>query len=839
VIAVIGLGLGVSVPAWADPRDDARRHFAAGLEAVAQTHYDVAISEFLAAQASYPLPQTLYNIGRSYADAGDFPNALKYFKQFREADPAHVAFIDPIIADFEQRVAASSAPVASAEPAPSGPGIVTAEDATRFDEIINQLRSLTDSLDQKRHELASSTPAPAPTNPAPGATVTPQPAGSSGGDASADFLQDAYRRVVVTASRVGQDPLDSPSTVTIITADDIRDSGALDVPDLLRRVVGVEVMASSGGHSDVSIRALGRKMNNTVLFLLDGRPLYMEATGWMFWTRVQIELEEIERIEVIRGPGSAVYGADAVTGVVNIITKTPGDGPSVITGTTGTTDIRRVAAVASGRVGTTGYRMSAGYQQQGAFSKEAEFGSPDTSPVRSPLIDPNLGMEAIRMNARADKSFGDKGAISLSGGLSESTEEFISLGTLQNEVWQFRTRYARGDGFVGPVHIRSSWTNDNGKLGNALQYVGERGVDANYVTDVVDTEVEVPEKIVTGPVTHQFDIGAGWRFDTTRMTWLKGGFNQLYSESRYSVFANEQATVGRLSAVGSLRVDRHPLIDISHTISPRLAILWRLFEKTSLRLTTGTAFRNPGYGETDFGLRIPTPSDGIYVQGVPNHDLLPERIVTYELGIHDESSYYHRVDVVAFHNTISNLIYTADVPPVIQAYNGDANGYPVGIDPFTNLDYVLNQYGVEADLELYPIDGLDLFANGSASRDFASDSTTNWIDKSTGELKFNVGGTYRSPFRTDFSLWLNWISAETWPLRDIDPSTLSIVVTDAPLPARTLLEARVAARPFKNQPIELALTGWNLTELFGDGYREHPQGQLVPARVYGTASWQF
>jgi iron complex outermembrane receptor protein len=91
------------------------------------------------------------------------------------------------------------------------------------------------------------------------------------------FQSEAYGRVVVTASRYGQDPLDSPSSVTILTEDDIRQSGATSIPDLLRQVVGVDVMALSSGKPDVSIRGFNRELSNKVLVLVDGRSVYLDV----------------------------------------------------------------------------------------------------------------------------------------------------------------------------------------------------------------------------------------------------------------------------------------------------------------------------------------------------------------------------------------------------------------------------------------------------------------------------------------------------------------------------------------------------------------------------------
>lgn len=832
VFAAVGLGLAIAVPAWADPRDDARRHFAEGLQAVGAGQYDVAILRFLAAQEAFPHPMTLYNIGRAYADSGDLPNAIVYFRRFREADPTRAAFIDPIIADLEARSGPVNTVVASG-PAPAN-AIATGEEAARFDAIVSELRALTDALDARSKELVPSAQ-PIVTSP----VDTPPVAGIST-ELDPGFSEDAYRRIVVTASRVGQEPLDSPSTITIITAEDIRLSGALDIPDLLRRVAGVETMAPSAGHSDVAIRGLQRKMNNTVLFLVDGRSVYQDSTGWMFWGPVTLQLEEIDRIEVIRGPGAAVYGANAVTGVVNIITRAPGEGQSELSVTGGTLGVRRFSGVATGRVGESAYRLSAGYQQQGVWSKDADIRPGGDSAVFALGDDDDIALEAVRINARADRALGDWGAFSLSAGLSESSEEYISLGSLKNQIADISSQYVRGDLFVGDFHVRSFWTNSVGYVGNVVQYQGERTLDAPDDTDVVDVEVEIPKTIVTGPVNHQFNIGGGWRYKGLRGGYLDGGFDKRYEENHFSAFANEQATVGKLSVVASLRVDVHPLIDIEKTTSPRAAVLWRLFEKTSLRLTAGTAFRVPSPGESYFGLGIPTASNGVYVNGVPNRDLLPERIVTYELGVHDESTFFHQADVVVYYNHLTNLIYTADVAPTIDAYDPVAEGFSVGNNGFENLDSVYDAVGVEGDLELYPTDGLDLFVNGTLSRVLETTGAgVRAPDRTASEVKLNVGGSYRSPYRTDLSLWVNWLSPQEWPIRVVDPATLSIVVQKQALPARAVVAARIAARPFEEESFELALTGWNLTELFGEGFREHPQGQLTQARVYGTASWRF
>ncbi|MEQ1503277.1 MAG: TonB-dependent receptor, partial [Myxococcota bacterium] len=833
-----GLGLwAIPTVAWADPKDDARRHFAAGLAAAQEGNYEIALQRFLAAQEAYPHPATLYNIAKAYTDLDDLPNALTYYRLFRDAAPDKAADVEPVIAVLEARLGQQQAPVAVGPAAPVdgahlGP---TDEELARLDAIAHELGALTEALQHRATEETAAT-TPAPGEPA---GTAPTEGAAEGALAETAFLEEAYERVVVTSSRVGQDPLDSPATVTVLTADDIRLSGVLDVPDLLRRVVGVDVMSPAAGHSDVAIRGFQRKLNNKVLILVDGRSTYLDFLGITFWGSIPIELEEIERIEVIRGPGSAVYGANAVTGVINIITRTPGEGPQVVTGTVGNLGIGRAAAVATGRDGATSYRISAGIQQHGRWSKEVDLADVPASAVEPYFEDDDTGLEALRMNARVDRQLGSWGAVSVTGGLSNSKSEYFNIGALPNYGITLEHRYLRGDLFIENLHLRTFWNGTTGSTGPWLSYAGERNLDSDLDNDVVDVEVEAPVTFDTGPVSHRFNAGGGWRYKAIRFGYLAGGFDEAYVENHFQVFANEQATIGRVSAVGSLRIDAHPLLPIDQTISPRGALLFRLLDKTSLRATAGSAYRAPTAIESYMQFDLPTPVDGVYIEDFGNRDLTPERVTTVEVGLHDESTYYHQADVAVYLNRVTDLIYLDDVTLGLEPYDPVSGGIEIGNTGWVNLDPVYTGAGVEAEVELFPTDGLDLYANLSLSQVLETVGAETNPDKSSSTLKVNAGASYRTPYRTDVSFDLSYLSAQEWGLRTYDPQTLALLVTQAHLDPRLLASARVAVRPFPDEDFELGVTAWNLTELFGDGFQEHPEGQYVTGRLYGSVGWRF
>ena len=116
---------------------------------------------------------------------------------------------------------------------------------------------------------------------------------------------------------------ETPVTMDVITQDDIRRSGARDIPTLLKRLPGVDVYQGSPGTSEVSMGGFIQVIGSRVMVLLNGRQIYLGSFGEVFWSSLPVELHEIRQIEVIRGPQSALYGFNAVDGVINIVTFDP------------------------------------------------------------------------------------------------------------------------------------------------------------------------------------------------------------------------------------------------------------------------------------------------------------------------------------------------------------------------------------------------------------------------------------------------------------------------------------------------------------------------------------
>ncbi len=801
-------GVLISGVAHADPKDDARRHFAAGLAAAQSGSYEIALQRFLAAQAAYPHPATLYNIAKSYTDLDDLPNALTYYRLFQDASPDRAEEVAPVIAVLEARLGASidrPTQPPSAAPSVAGP---TSEQLARLQTIAAELGALTEILQQRTEEEAVAVVEPEqPEGPAtePGEALP---------EIEGGFLEEAYERIVVSASRVGQDPLDSPSTVTVLTADDIRLSGIVSISDLLRRVVGVDVMSLSAGQPDVSIRGFNGKLNNKVLVLIDGRSTYLDFIGATLWESFPIQLEEIERIEVIRGPGSAVYGANAVTGVINLITRTPGDGDQIVRFDLGTPGLSRASAVASGRSGATTYRLSTGYRQHGRWAQEYDTDGQADAPVRSFFEADHLALQSLSLNGRIDHTLDEDVALSVSAGLSDTQEEYYNFGALPNFGLDLHHHYLRADLFFSGLHARAFWNASSGSTGPWTQYLGNNdSLEGRFDNDVVDLELEAPLKFATGTVQHTLNLGGGYRYKDIRASYLAGGFETPWVEHHFKGFLNEQIAVGLFGAVASLRADLHPLIPLSQTISPRGALLFRIFEKTSVRASAGSAYRAPNGIESYMDLALPTPTDGVFIQDFGNQNLRPERINSFEVGLHDESTFLHTADLALYVNQVTDLIALDDVTTAINPFDPALNGISIGQTGWINLDSRYTGIGLEGEVELYPTDGLDLFANANLMQVIEDTGDANVLDRSASTLKINGGFSYRTPFRTELSLTGHYLSPQERRLRVFDPQTLQIVQQASAIDARLLLSARVGIRPLPDEDLEIAGTLWIITDL--------------------------
>ena len=145
--------------------------------------------------------------------------------------------------------------------------------------------------------------------------------GASGVDLTELSLEELMNVEVITVSRRDQGLFETPAAIHVITREDIRRSGVRSIPEALRSVPGLFVGRVDANKWAISARGFAGLFSNKLLVLIDSRSVYSPLFSGVFWEAQDVVLEDVDRIEVIRGSGGALWGANAVNGIINIITR--------------------------------------------------------------------------------------------------------------------------------------------------------------------------------------------------------------------------------------------------------------------------------------------------------------------------------------------------------------------------------------------------------------------------------------------------------------------------------------------------------------------------------------
>jgi outer membrane receptor for ferrienterochelin and colicin len=833
------LFLGALVLSWGrtargDERTEARTHFKKGMAEIADGHYEAAIEELKKAYAILPHPNVIYNIARAYVDEGDLEDAVAYYKKYLEGNPKDRDEVAQMVAALEARTrrqqaelleVQQTAPTPPGVPAPGSvpPGVVPGT-------------------------VAGTPPGSG------GATTEPGAAKSEGEPRAASLPQGAlkteevFEETVVTASKTAQSPLDAPNSTSIITEQDIRLSGITKIPELLRRLAGVDIMEVTGSQTEVSLRGFNQRLSNKVLVLVNGRSVYVDLLGATFWSTLSIGVEDIERIEVVRGPGSALYGADAFNGVINVITKTPGEGRSGFEVGYGDHETTHGTVYVSGRDKETAYRLSAGYDYLPRWSEEVPPGRVD---VHLTASDQQSSQRTVRMDGTVTRQLGKDVTLGLQGGFAEGTSEVLGVGLINDILLD---PFTSGDvtAFLTSKHVevRAFANTLRGDNGINSAYIGQSLLQGAFNLNVVDGEAQYIDKAALGhAVDNDLHVGAAYRLKT--VTWNFQAADE--TENHAGFFVHDAMKIGpRVAVIADYRADYVPYLN-RIVQSPRASVLVHPTARSTLRASIGTAFRTPTFLETYVGLPVQLPLAGAaaLIQQ-PSSRLQPEEIFTTEVGYLSSDSDYFTFDSAFFYNHADNLIDVAPLqsvtvadlanPQVPSGASSQTGLYPAFLGSFENECQKFNVLGAEVGVRAFPLEGLDVYAN-TTLMDVAQDNsgcTDEQLsllaaDARTSAVKLNTGVQLRTPLGIDGSVDFHYVSPQTWAEQIEDIQKQRIEYQSFHLDSYTLLNASVGYRFLENRA-EIRGVAFNL---LGDGHREHPYGQLIDRRLMVLLSYAF
>jgi iron complex outermembrane receptor protein len=822
---LLACALFASRSARADARTEARSHFRKGMESISNGRYEEGIADLQRAYEILPHPNVVFNIARAYAESGDLEDAVVFYKKYLEGNPPDRADVQLVVQSLEARIRRQQAALQAARET-VGPTAPTAPTTTPGTEAGNEQ--------------------PPPV--APVVAPLPKPTDAELGQAR---TEDVFAETVVTASRGAQSPLDASSSTSIITEQDIRLSGISKIPELLRRLAGVDVAETTGSQTEVSIRGFNQRLSNKILVLVNGRSVYVDLLGATLWQSLSIGVEDIDRIEVVRGPGSALYGADAFNGVINIITKQPGEGTSGINAGYGSNDTTHASLWATGRREDFAWRASAGFDNLPRWSREVP---PNRKDLHVFTPDQDLSSRTTRLDLRGTHRIGKDVTVGLGGGLTQGKLELLGIGPL-NDVDLENFTSSDITAFVDSKHVQARvfWNRFRTNFGVNAAQVGQSLLPGRADQNVIDGELQYLAKFETGKsVAHDLHVGVGYRMKEVQWTYLD---RQRY-EHHEAFFVHDEIKFGKYFAfVGDYRLDIVPYLERAVS-SPKGALLFHPSKQSTLRASVATAFRTPTFLESYLSIPVQLPLAGAALDSNASRPdqgafkVNPERIFAAELGYLNQDSDFITLDTALFFNHASDLIILADNRAITvgDVSRGLANPDPVtGLYPaffggFDNQCQSYNVYGSEIGVRTFPLEGLDFYANYSLSLLKQDDSActavqraANVKDERTSTHKLNAGVQLRTKAGIDGSIDFHYVSPQTWAEQIVDIEQQRIRSEAFHLNAYSLLNARLGYRFLKNQA-EVSVMAFNL---LGSEHREHPFGQKLGRRAMAYLTYRF
>lgn len=437
---------------------------------------------------------------------------------------------------------------------------------------------------------------------------------------SDDFEFFQKEAALITPSRRPSSASQSPATVYVVTSEDIQTSGAQTLWDALRAVPGVDVMSERTSQGDVSIRGLNGPLNNRTLVLLDGKTVLNGFLDYTDWETIPVSLEEIDRIEVVEGPASALYGGNAVNGVINIITKSPETlKGGVVSYTGGERNTQVGTALIGDKWGAQAFKLDLSGRSTNRFSQADRQAS---------SVGKAHGLYRLDLPGNA--------AWSVSGGIADHDVN-VNNGPSDDKG---RTGFARTDFKRGGTAARFFWNWGRTEFQDHPIFP----FDLHY--DTYDLNLE---QALDLPFDNALTAGGNFRRNRASSNIFAPGARQQDLWALF--FENTWKPAEHWSVVASGRGDHHPLT--GWQFSPRGSVIYAPAAEHVVRLTAASAFRNPTLFEdyVDLVGGVTAPGIAVNFHILPSPGLQPEKIQFFEAayrGSFDRiktaaTGYYYRV----------------------------------------------------------------------------------------------------------------------------------------------------------------------------------------------------
>jgi iron complex outermembrane receptor protein len=632
-------------------------------------------------------------------------------------------------------------------------------------------------------------------------------------------LQELMDIEVISVAKTPQSLQDATAAVFVISREDIRRSGVSSIPEALRLAPGVQVARISSNAWAVSARGFNGRFANKLLVLMDGRTLYNHIFSGVFWDIQDTLLEDVDRIEVIRGPGAALWGANAVNGVINIITREAGATQGTLLTAGGGTEERAFVGVRQGgRLGEGTFLRLYGkaFERDGGREASGREGADDWRMQRA----------GFRLDRQADAA----DAFTVQGDIYRGRiGETFDVPTLSPPF----SRQFDEDTDVSGGNLLSRWRRTFSETSDlALQVYFDRALNHDAITGQARNtwDLDFQHRFAPGK-RHSLLWGLGYRYyrDDTRPGLTLAFDPEDDSKELLRAFIQDDVELipGRLLLTLGSQFEHN-----DHTgfeIQPTLRLRWTPRPNHTLWGAISRAVHTPSRAEDDIRLdqvTLPTAPPTV-VALVGDRDVETEELLAFELGYRSQLTPRLALDVATFYNRYRHLVTAEPGAPFLETEPAPLHV----VLPLVGDNRMRGKsYGAELALDWQALSRWRLQAVYSYLQlllDVDADSQSDLfkeLARTAPHHQASLRSSLDLPKGVELDLWLRYV--DNLPAPDIG--------------SYLTLDARLAWTPLRN--LELALVGQNLLD---DRHPEFASEKLdaavmeIERGVYGKITWQF
>ena len=643
-------------------------------------------------------------------------------------------------------------------------------------------------------------------------------------------LEDLLSLEVVSVSKRKQLVSEAAAAVFVITQEDIRRAGVTSIPEALRLAPGIQVGRIDANKWAITSRGFDNQFANKLLVLMDGRTVYTPSFSGVYWDVQDTMLEDIDRIEVIRGPGATIWGANAVNGVINIITRRAQDTQGGLVSAGAGNEEKAFASV---RYGT-----SLGEDTHGRLY--LKYNSRDSSYAVATDGDAGDDWKSLRAGFRVDSQASRRDTVTVQGDFYDDDEN-QTINVWKDPADPANAIYAPF--FLVPNvadrvdsagwNLLGRWTHTlSGESDTSLQvYYDHTRRKESFLKQVHDTlDIEFQHRF--RPLdTHEVVWGLGYRR-------IQDAFNQTFQAEfipdrrnldLYSAFAQDEIELipDRLRLTLGSKFEHNEFT--GYEVQPTVRVAWMADPSHTLWGAVSRAVRTPSRVEA--GSRVvaaitplPPPAGPLVLNSLGTEAYGSEKLLAYELGYRFRPRERLSLDLALFHNDYNDLRSFEAAP-----------GAPPGTLVFANK-LSAHSNGLEMAVDWRPLEWWRLQPNYSYIRISASPSGSS-TDANSNEVAEESSPRHQFSLRSLMDLNNN-VTLDLW-VYYVDGLGRTALSVDRPVSDYTSVNARLAWHPRRR--LELSLAGQNLLnkrhrEFVGENIGIQTE---VERSVYGQVRWNF